>query len=164
MTPANTSSTTERVGIARPLIVFLVFAILGPPIGGVIAVAALLMAMSLGPDAPSFKGGAEEFEKVAVLFVKIVYFVGGLQAAFVALVALLSTTLRWRGLVSFLAVVTAGLAAGIVFVMVVDRRAPPLAFVIFVGVHVGAAIGCWLIAQGALRLFRQRPAPNDARM
>jgi hypothetical protein len=48
----------KRVGMAWPLIVFLVFAILGPLIGGVIAVAALLMAMSLGPDAPSLKGGA----------------------------------------------------------------------------------------------------------
>ena len=71
---------------------------------------------------PLFAGAMEleELEKAAVLFVKIVYFVGGLQATFLACVATLATILRWSNRVSFLAVVVASVVAGIVAVMVMD--------------------------------------------
>ena len=164
LTSPDESSATERVGIARPLIVFLVFAIAGPLVGGVFTIAVLLIAMSQGPDGPLLAGGMEEFEKAAILFVKIVYFVGGLQAVFVALVALLATVLRWGSRASFLAVVVASLVAGIGFVslMVSNSNTPFLSVQSFIslGVHVATGIVCWLIAHGILRLFGKALLPK----
>ena len=98
-----------------------------------------MIAMSLGPDGPFFQGGMEEFQKAIPLFAKLSYLAGSLQAAFVAVVALLSTILRWSGRVSFLAVVIGSVVAGVnVIVMVVDPRAYAVAFFISAGVHVGA--------------------------
>ena len=61
-----------------------------------------------------------------------------------------------------MAVVIAGLVTGIGFVswMVSNSNTPFLSIqsFIFLGVHVGAAGGCWLIMQGILRLFRRVPA------
>ncbi len=162
MSAPHDKAPAARVGVARPLTTFLVFTILGPAIGGAITLVIALVAMARGPDGPFFQGGMEEFQKAIPLFVKLSYLAGGLQAAFVAFVALLSTVLRWNGRVSFLSVVIASLIAGVVFVMVVDPRAYAVAFFISAGVHVGAGIGCWLIAQAVLRLFGKAlmPKPN----
>ena len=162
MMSRNDKTTTGRVGIARPLTTFLVFTILGPAIGGAITLVFAMIAMSLGPDGPFFQGGMEEFQKAIPLFAKLSYLAGSLQATFVAVVALLSTILRWSDRVSFLAVVIASVIAGVVFVMVVDPRAYAVAFFISAGVHVGAGIGCWLIAQGILRLFGKALIPKGS--
>jgi hypothetical protein len=156
MTPTNDKVAVQRVGIVRPLIVFLVFAIVGPLVGGVLALAVLLVVMSTGPDGPLWTGGMDELEKAAVLFLKIVYFDGGLQAVFVGLVALIATILRWRDRIFFLAVAIASLIAGIAFVWATDPTAPAAAFSIIVGVHIATGIVCWLIALLALRLLRGR--------
>ena len=156
------SAAANRVGIARPLIVFLVFAILGPFGGGALGVAVLLTAMSLGPDAPLLRGGMEDLHKAIPLFVQISYLLGGIQAVFLGVVAMSATILRWRSLGSLLSVIGASLVASFIFVMLVDPRAPRLGFYIFLGVHLGAGIACWLIAQVVLRLFGKalRPAGN----
>jgi hypothetical protein len=156
------SAATDRIGIARPLIVFLVFAILGPLVGGALGVAVLLTAVSLGPDAPLLRGGMEELHKAIPLFVKISYLLGGIQAVFLGVVAMVATILRWKDLGSLLSVIGASLVASFVFVMLVDPRAPRLGFYIFLGVHLGAGIACWLIALVISRLFGRalRPASN----
>jgi hypothetical protein len=161
MTPTDDKATAQRFALVRPLTVFLIFAIVWPLVGGLLALGVLLIMMSTGPDAPLSLGGMDELEKASVLFLKIVYFVGGLQAVFVGLVALIATVLRLSERVSFLAVAIASLAAGIVFVFVTDPRAPVIAFSVIVGVHVATGIVCWLISQLALRLFRGR-APKAA--
>ena len=156
------SPAANRVGIARPLIVFLVFAILGPLVGGALGVVVLLTAMSLGPDAPLLRDGMEDLHKAIPLFVQISYLLGGIQAVFLGVVAMLATILRWRALGSLLSVIGASLVASFIFVMLVDPRAPRLGFYIFLGVHLGAGIACWLIAQVVLRLCGRalRPAGN----
>jgi len=140
----------------RALTAFLVFAVAGPPIGALIVLSAAVIAMSYGPEGLGpFK--LDEFGKVVALGAAIAYVLGGLQALFVAVVAAVAQALRWPGWGSFLAVVIAGLATGIGFVswMVAGSNTPFLSIqsFIFLGVHVGAAIGCWLIAEGILRLF-----------
>src|SRR5262245_47003545 len=94
MTPINDKAIVQRVGFVRPLIVFLVFAIVGPLVGGLLALAVLAILILTGPDGPLWTGGMDELEKAAVLFLKIAYFVGGLQSVFVGLVAAVATILR----------------------------------------------------------------------
>lgn len=144
----------------RALTAFLVFAVAAPPIGALILFVAIVAAMLLfGPEGTTFFSGSGmgEFGKAVVLIAAASYLFGGLQALCVAIVAAVTQALRWPGRATFLAVAIAGVATGIGFVlwMVSNSNTPFLSLqsFIFLGVHVGAAVGCWLIMQGILRLF-----------
>jgi hypothetical protein len=146
----------------RALTAFLVYAVAGPPIGALILFGAVVIAMYYGPEGLAWlQGSMEEFARGAALVTAVAYLFGGMQALFVAIVAAATQALRWSGRAIFLAVVIAGLMTGVAFMllMVSKSNTPFLSLqsFIFLGVHVGAAIGCWLITQGTFRLFRHTP-------
>jgi hypothetical protein len=164
-TPSKKIPGDDGVGIARPIAVFLVFVILGPPIGSLILLVGAMIATLAAPGPWPFRGGAGEFEAMVALFFVFSYLVGGLQALAVAFVALISHVLRWPALASFLAVAAAGFVAGVVALVAIGATAPTPTrgygtLLFFLAIHVGAGIGCWLIAQALLWAFpRRQPSP-----
>jgi hypothetical protein len=165
MTPSSGETADDGVGIARPIAVFLVFVILGPPIGSLILLVGVMIATLAAPGPWPFQTGAGEFGVVIALFAVFSYLVGGLQALAVAFVALIAHVLRWPALASFLSVVAASLVAGVVALATIGATTPTPtrgygALLFLLGIHVGSGIGCWLIAQGLLRAFPRRRPPT----
>jgi hypothetical protein len=151
----------------RALTALAVYAVAGPLVGALIVFAAAMIVMFYGPEGmPSFRDSSlEEFGRGVTLLAGLAYLVGGLQALFVAIVAAATQALHWPGRAAFLAVMIAGFMTGIGFVswMVSNSNTPFLSIqsFIFLGVHIGAAVGCWLITQGILRLFGEALRPES---
>lgn len=116
--------------------------------------------MLFGPEGrAAFTGTADDFGRAVTVVAGLAYLVGGLQALFVAIVAAATQALRWPRRATFPAVVIAGLVAGIGFVswMVSISNTSFISIQSFalLGIHISAAIGCWLIMQGMFRLMRR---------
>jgi hypothetical protein len=146
----------------RPLVVFIVFAVLGPPMGAFILIGGLLMIginASQLPQMPS----AFEFAKGMALVTPFSFMLGGVQAAFVALVAAFVNAFRPSGLLPFWPVLIASFLAGAGFVVVIAAyQSNGGLFLLFVGLHIAAGFGCWLIANAVLWRFRRRPTSTGS--
>jgi len=144
----------------RGFVVLLVFLILGPPLGAFALVAAPIALTeglaNLRPphSAASFIRGASFF------FSPLVYVFGGVQALLVGLVAGACQMRSPARPVALLPVLAAGAVTYGGFLLLDYYRASqlpePQIILLFLSVHLGAAFGCWLIANLLLWPFRRR--------
>ncbi len=152
------ASRRARVAAARkPLLIWLVFVVIGPPLG-LLAILAVALARNTFATAgtpeslalpwhwPPFSAS---IDAVGLLYGASMLF-GGLQAAFVGFAAAASYLAKGR--VLLWAVLASALVAYVVFILMVanalTRQARPLdesALLLTAIPHIAAAVGCWLI-------------------
>jgi hypothetical protein len=141
---------------AKSILVFLIFLVIGPPLTG-FAMLALASAIG-GGEFPWLD--AATVRRTAAFTVVVSYIFGGWQALAVAFVAAAFQSLTPSQLVPLLPVVLTSAFAGVVFIVVLAIKGGQLpAFgliVLFFCLHLGAGIGCWLIANILLWPFRRR--------
>jgi hypothetical protein len=131
-----------------PVAVFLVFLILGPPIGGGVLVIEMQVAGWLGLLSTRYGNlpplSLDAFIAAAVLS----YPVGGVQALFTAFVALNSLGRNSGTRVSLLSVLLACTAASITLLLLIGgaRWIAGFGTLLFTSLHLGAAFGAWLIS------------------
>jgi hypothetical protein len=143
----------------RGVVVLLVFLILGPPLGAFELVAAPIVLteglanLRLPHSAASFIHGASFF------FSPLVYVFGGVQALLVGLVAGTCQMRSPARPVPLLPVLTAAAVTYGGFLLLDYYRASqlpePEIVLLFLSIHLGAALGCWLIANLLLWPFRR---------
>jgi hypothetical protein len=132
--------------------VFAIFALMGPPIAVLIFIGLLPLieqGRSIAPES------IEDLVRGIGRLVAIAYVVGGLQMGATGLVAALWLFLRRRERVSLVLVLLVALVLAIAAVLVLAKPmsmpAPdPGIVAIVIVLHVGAAAGCWLIANALL--------------
>ena len=165
--PADAVQFDDRQprNLAKAAGVFFVYVIVGPPLGGFLALGFFVMLehRPLGVfDATSF----EEFEYVLRDLVKIViaaYFFAGLQAAAMGLVGAVSQYFSRRQRVPLIPVLLMSLASGaialVIFAQPMSHPPPdPTIASAFIAVHFGIGIGGWLAANWLLSKFWPRQA------
>jgi hypothetical protein len=151
---------------AAPIAVFLVFAVLGPPLGGLIVILALTVSSVFGGRTAT--GNEWRYVPAFVAFVLMYsYLLGGLQAAGVGLVAAIAQRAAGHGTVPLVPVLLASIVAGLatIGVFVLWGVKPDALFVAFMlAIPVGAAVGCRRICNWfAVRLARlDAPARDGA--
>jgi hypothetical protein len=146
----------------RPVLTFLVFVVLGPAIGGV-----ALVVLSWIASLPSDLGQLQWINRPkaflhAVVFVQLfTYFLGGLQALVVGALASIFHLRDPGGPVPLAPVLVGSILCALVFLALLWRRGEALQIatsVVLLLVHVGAGLGCWLIANALLWLVGFRPS------
>jgi hypothetical protein len=141
---------------AKSILVFLIFLVIGPPLIGVLLFA---FGFSLGSRELPWLDAAS-FRRMAGFIAVVSYIFGGLQALAVAFVAAAFQSRTPSQLVPLVPVVLASAFAGSVFTVVLAIKGGQLpafgVIVLFFGLHLGAGIGCWLIANILLWPFRRR--------
>jgi hypothetical protein len=140
----------------KSILVFLFFLIIGPPLVGFLMFA---FGVSLGSRELPWLDAAS-FRRMAAFIVVVSYIFGGLQALTVAFVAAAFQSRTPSQLVPLVPVVLASAFAGSIFTVVLTIKGGQLpAFGViglFFALHLGAGIGCWLIANILLWPFRRR--------
>jgi hypothetical protein len=134
-----------------PLAVFLVFVLLGPPIGFVVFVLEMNVAEWLGlVPSRSHGGGRFTIGLDAILGPAVIsYLVGGVQALFTALVALISLGRNAGTRISLWAILLASGASSAPYVLLIGRSSSPdaLGAALFVSSwHLGAGLGAWALS------------------
>ena len=147
-----------------PLLVFLIFVIGGPPIGfAVLLLESFLLPLTgITPHAvASGPWQAPRFREVGLLLGASFVF-GGAQAVLTSLVATLSFGFSDYTRVSLTAVSVTAVLAGLGFVLLLRGPVPWGMAAGLMVVHVGAALGCWLLAAAVIRLAGRPadPAPS----
>ena len=147
-----------------PLLVFLIFVIGGPPIGfAVLLLESPLLAL-LGITAHPVASGPWQAPPLweVGLFLGASFVFGGAQAVLTGLVAALSFGFSDYTRVSLMAVLVTAVLAGVGFVLLLRGPVPWGMAAGLIVVHVGAALGCWLLAAAAIRLAGRPadPAPS----
>jgi hypothetical protein len=158
---ALTGAASElRNRAAKAVAVFLIFAIVGPPIAALIAIGII----------PFFEPGwsivAENVEDSINGIGRLLsaaYFLGSLQLGVTGFAAALWLFFARRPRVSVILVLLTSFATAVVAVFVLANPmampAPdPGIVAAFLVLHVGAAIGCWLVANALLRTWEWRHA------
>jgi hypothetical protein len=138
---------------AQAMGVFFVFLLVGPPL-----VALIVLAIGL-VDRPSFArvnswGDAGSMLLLALFFCAVSYLVMGLQAATMGLVAAFMQYRSPKHRVPLMPVLGAAFVTGTLFLLIAGGTGGAFtkdSATDFVGLHLAAAIGCWLIANGLLR-------------
>lgn len=143
------------------VMVFAIFALMGPPIAVLIFIGLLPLIEQGRSFAPE---SIEDFVRGIGRLAAIAYVFGGLQMGVTGLVAALWLFFRRRARVSLVPVLLVVLALAVAAVLVLanpmSMPAPDLGIVaIVIALHVGAAAGCWLIAN-ALLWAMERPEPR----
>jgi len=151
-------SCSEAEGAtSKTALVFLFFAVAGPPLGSLIVWASAIV-LGVVPS-PSARDLSAHLGSLA-LFAVASYIFGGLQALFVAVVAAIAQSMSRSGLVPFRPVLFASLmasAAYVVFAVVKSEKLPSWDTLLgFASLHVGTALLCALICNTLLWPFRRR--------
>ncbi|MGA0594332.1 hypothetical protein [Enterovirga sp. CN4-39] len=147
-----------------PFLVFLIFVVVGPSIGVLVLVLETFVGAWTGliPQAgPLGPWRVPSSSEIGVL-VAAAYAFGGAQALLTSLVATLTFGFSDYTRVSLRAVmVTAALAGGCLMLLVWGPISWGIAAALMV-VHLGAALGCWLIATGLIKAVGgpASPPPN----
>jgi FlaA1/EpsC-like NDP-sugar epimerase len=133
--------------------VFLIFAVLGPPLAAVFATGMLPF---IGRHGAAMPARLDDFINGFVQLTLMAYLFGGLQAIAMGLVAAIWHFLSARPWISLLMVMSVSLAIGLVVVVVLAKPfsmpAPHAGIVTAVLIlHVGPAVLCGLIANRFLR-------------
>jgi len=138
------------------MFVFFVFLVVGPPLG-----AAILFALATGFVPPhGVPASVGLYWRAAQIFGGFSYLFGGLQAAFVGLVAMSAQWRRRSPFAPFWPPLIASMIAAVAFLTLLwsksrNTSGPDLETIVgFFGLHVGAATGCWLVANASLWPFR----------
>lgn len=147
------------------LVVFIVFLICGPPIGFVVLVLGLVVSVAVGlvsPTEPAAPWRLPSFDEFGTSLITA-YVIGGAQAFLTSVAAIISFALSDYTKVSFVAVMGTALAAGLCFLLVVGG--PWISFTHLAAIlciHLGAALGCWLLALAAIGIAGRPadPPPN----
>ena len=133
------------------VMVFAIFALMGPPIAALIfmGILPLIEGRPFGPES------IDDLVRGIGRLAAIAYVFGGLQMAATGLVAALWLFFRRGARVSFVPVLLAALVLAITAVLVLaypmSMPAPdPGIVAIVIALHVGAAVGCWVIANALL--------------
>jgi hypothetical protein len=147
-----------RVG---PIGVFIVFALLGPPLGGLIVVLALTVSSVFGS-----RGMTANELRYLPAFVAFVlaysYVLGGVQAAAVGVVAAMAQRSSARGTVPLLPVLIASVVAGLASIgfFVIWGVKPEVSFLaVMLVISVGAGLLCRLICNRIVRKLAGPDAP-----
>ena len=148
----------------RPMLTFFVFIVLGPAIGGVTFVVLSLIAglvSDFGQHGWVFNR-PEAFLGVLVFIQPFAYLLGGLQAFAVAGLAAIFHLRDPNGSVPLVPVLVGSVLCGSVFLGLMSRGGVPSigASLLLLLVHLGAGLGCWLIANALLWLFGSRRFPS----
>jgi hypothetical protein len=137
-----------------PAAVFLVFLLLGPPIGSAIFVVEMVAAVKFGLlPSPSFSGGSPNVLGLILGIAVFSYPVGGVQALLTALVALISLDRNRGTMISLPAVLLASSVPSIIFVVLAGDKLNFLpSGLIVVSWHLGAGFGAWLISTVMIKI------------
>lgn len=144
-------SNVSRRPVAAVL-VFAIFVLVGPPIAVLVFIGLLPLIEQGRSFAPE---SIEDFGRGIGRLAAIAYVFGGLQMGVTGLVAALWLFFRRRTRVSLVLVLLVALALAVAAVLVLAKPmsmpAPDLGIAaIVIALHVGAAAGCWLIANALL--------------
>jgi hypothetical protein len=157
------SSATDHVSDAvgftpKTVLVFLIFLAAGPPLGFLL-IWATALAFGVGQPAASYDPSA--YLKVFGFFAVASYIAGGVQALFLAFVASIAQAASRNGLVPFRAVFFGALFITVAYaIFMVIKDAGKLGWEglsIFLVLHVGSTIMCWLVCNALLWPFRRQP-------
>ena len=154
-----TDNASDAVGFTpKTVLVFLIFLAAGPPLGFLL-IWATALAFGVGQPAASYDLSAHL--KVFSFFAVASYLAGGVQALFLAIVASIAQAASRDGLVPFRAVFFGALfitAAYAVFMVIKDAgKLGWEGLSIFLVLHVGSTIMCWLVCNALLWPFRRQP-------
>jgi hypothetical protein len=157
------SGATDNVSGAegftpKTALVFLIFLVVGPPTGLLLALATALI-LAHGEPAASYD--LSVYLRMFGVFAFVSYIAGGVQALFLAFVASIAQASSRNGLVPFRPVFFGALFITVAFAvfMMIKNAGPPAREVLsmFFVLHVGSTILCWLVCNAVLWLFRRRP-------
>ena len=155
--------TPARGSVAQAIGVFLIFAIVGPLLGGFMA----LVFLVLFDHRPVIS--EVTLEQIAYLVKGIMKVVAGsfvfvgFQAAGMGLVAAVSQVIGGKPRVPFIPVLFASLLLGAAAIFIVMNplsppRPDPAIVTAALAIHLGIGVLCWLIANALLRTFEFRRA------
>jgi hypothetical protein len=161
----ETESRSDAQGLGpKTVLVFFVFAGAGPPIGSLIVETGVFLFSPAPPVPHGFRFYLDHLGTAALFS----YILGGLQALFVAAVAVIFQVKVRTGFVPFLPILVSSLIACVVVAIVLGRGdlddIPSYVATLLVvfAFHVTCGILCWLICNGLLWPFRPRPANQVA--
>ena len=142
----------------KTALVFLIFLVAGPPLG-LLLVSATALILAHGEPAASYSLSA--YLRMFGFFAIASYSAGGVQALFLAFVASIAQAVSRTGLVPFRPVFFGALFVTVAYAvfMMVKSAGPPAweRLSIFLVLHVGSTILCWLVCNAVLWPFRRRP-------
>jgi hypothetical protein len=152
---------SEAVGATpKTVLVFLIFLAAGPPLG-ILVFWAIVIVLRDAPLSFSTYDLSLHLRSFGVFTVGS-YIFGGLQALFVACVAAIAQSMSRAGLVPLLPIILASLFVSAAFAVFVAVKSMSLFFgvvpLLFLGLHVGSGLLCWLICNTVLWPFRRRSA------
>lgn len=140
-----------------PFLIVVIFVVLGPPIGSLV-LAVVTLAPELGKPAVAPPMALTETVRSFGFVALVSYAVGGLQAAFAGIAAMISFGANDYRRVSLLPVLAVSALGAMASHVVLVTRTPPVNVPLAVfAVHLGAGLACALIANGAIRLLRRGP-------
>jgi hypothetical protein len=151
-------NVSDAVGFTpKTALVFLIYLAAGPPLGFLLVWAT---GMIFGHGQPAANYSLSAYLRTFGFFAIASYVAGGVQALFLAFVASIAQAASRTGLVPFRPVFLGSLfvtVAYAVFVMV-KSASPPVweRLSIFLVLHVGSSIWCWLICNTVLWPLRRR--------
>ncbi|UPK05017.1 hypothetical protein [Bradyrhizobium sp. 170] len=153
-----TDNVSDAVGFTpKTALVFLIFLAAGPPLGFLLI---WVTGMFFGYGQPAASYNLSAYLRVFGFFSIAAYIAGGVQALFLAFVAMIAQAASRTGLVPFRPVFLGSLfvtVAYAVFVMVKSASPPAWERLsIFLVLHVGSTIFCWLVCNSVLWPFRRR--------
>jgi hypothetical protein len=141
----------------KTALVFLIFLAAGPPLGFLLMWAT---AMILGPGRPAASYDLSVYLRTFGFFAIASYIAGGVQALFLAFVASIAQASSRAGLVPFRPVFSGALFVTVAYAifMMIKNAGPPAweGLSIFLFLHVGSTILCWLVCNAMLWPFRRR--------
>jgi hypothetical protein len=151
-------NVSDAVGFTpKTVLVFLIFLAAGPPLGFLLIWAT---GMIFGQGRPAAPYGLSVYLRTFGFFAIASYIAGGVQALFQAFVASIAQTASRTGLVPFRPVFFGSLFITVAYAgfMMVKRAGPPAweGLSIFLFLHVGSTILCWLVCNAVLWPFRRR--------
>ena len=153
-----TDNVSDAVGFTpKTALVFLIYLAAGPPLGFLLVWAT---GMIFGHGQPAANYSLSAYLRTFGFFAIASYIAGGVQALFLAFVASIAQAASRTGLVPFRPVFLGSLfvtVAYAVFVMVKSASPPAWERLsIFLVLHVGSSIWCWLVCNTVLWPFRRR--------
>ena len=151
-------NVSDAVGFTpKTVLVFLIFLAVGPPLGVLVMWGTALI---FGQGQPAASYGLSAYLRTFGFFAIASYIVGGVQALFLAFVASIAQAASRTGLVPFRPVFFGALFITVAYAgfMMVKRAGPPAweGVSIFLVLHVGSTILCWLVCNAVLWPFRRR--------
>ena len=158
LSPDGAGEVSDAVGFTpKTALVFLIFLAAGPPLGFLLLWATAIM---FGQGQPAASYNLSAYLRTFGFFAIASYIAGGVQALFLAFVASIAQAASRTGLVPFRPVFLGSLFITVAYAgfMMVKRAGPPAweGLSIFLVLHVGSTILCWLVCNAVLWPFRRR--------